>query len=746
MHKITFRNKTIQKLTSSFLIITILVPVVLFSISVNPKHVNAQVSPPQCVPMPCASESTSWIAKIFAGTTATQTTITAGISVKMWAQELLKEILRTFARRLLAKMTEATVNWINSGFHGAPLFLERPESFFNDIAKFEIKDLINTIGYDSNRYPFGKAFALNVIQSYKSKFESNAQYSLSKVINDPVLLNNYRNNFAVGGWNGFLLNTQYPQNNFIGSQILYSNELASRLAGNPVSNNIQKVQDTLQKGMGFLSPQTCPTNSNYNNFVNEFTKPSFKPKAKPPELPSCITNPTPDGPSNPNYCSAEAAQYQKDYSAYLAASNQEAVDYAKKYDCPGGLVNTTPGSVVASHITRAINSPFFQTELGAAMGNSLSAIFDALLNQFLSKGLNSLSSKKNTPPPADDFSYFGQTLGSPSTSTGGGDTFDWTGPDQVIVLADLKRDVQNLIDNANKELKLIDNNDPNIPGAIQLFDQIIFPKTQELDSCLPGPNYGWRDRVDAETQRAGRELQTKSFDPNPAKANAANDALNALTYATDSFKAWLNDKMSSELPSGNEFLNTVNSVKGINKKNSELNDRKNAINQTLVDLLSIKTELDTITTQPAAGSLAEGLMVRLKQRLDGMIINLSTASTVSEAQATLDDAIVKLTNLNTLIAKCASERQTKGWSVPGGPTSTLGGNTEQALFCSLPLAGGFSHKTFINPGAVTYPEIPLVNANNVYPPSGIVDTSISVALSCDAIYRTSITDYKKSNP
>ncbi len=742
----SFKNKTNQKFISAILVLAILAPAVLFLST--PKQANAQLGCGNTPGNPCFTVQqhdvapVSWLTKFFTGATSVSTAESAAFDAKQWAAELIRQILRAFARRLLAQMTDATVTWINTGFHGAPLFLERPDSFFKDIAKFEIRDLVNIIGYDSNRFPFGKAFALNIIDSYKQTLATNAQYSLSKVINDPVLLNNFRNDFSVGGWNGFLLNTQYPQNNYIGSQMLYSNELASRLAGNPVSNNITKVQDTLQKGMGFLSPQTCPSNPRYNNLQNEFHVNSFKCSIKPPDnLTDCSKLPT-DSAEKRNCDVANSFELDK-YKTACDFQKKEEWDPANT--CPGDLVNTTPGSVVWSHISEAINLPFKDTLQSVGLGNSISAIFDALLNKFLSSGLNALTSRENTHPPADSFDYYGHTLGSPNPSTGSGGGLDWGGPDQVIILGDLKQSLQNLIDNGNKELKLIDSNDPNIPGIIQMLN-IIFPKTQELDMCLPGPNIGWQERMDFDVQRAGAELQGKTSDPDSAKANAATEAYGELIFATNSFKEWVGNKINNELVSSVDYLSAVDSVKEASRKWNEVNDRKNVISETLIKLTAIKAQLDGITTQPAPGSTEESTMIRLKQRLDGMIIELSTNSTVNEMQNNLDDTVDKFTNLNRLITKCSGERQAKGWSVPGGATSLFSGSTEQALFCSLPIAGGYSHKSFINNGVVAYPQIPLVNATNVYPPPGIVDTPINIALNCDAIYRTSITDYKKSTP
>src|SRR3989344_5805518 len=272
----TAKNK-IAKLISTFLIVSILSPAILFS---APKQAMAQPGATAAFSVPVADipqETAGWLSQalhvITSGSTVTNTTL----HIKDFAQFLLQQILMRVAKATLARITQATINWINSDFHGSPLFLENPESFFRDIAKSEVRNLVDMIGYDSFRFPFGRQTALNVINSYKSQLYINAQYTLSKVINDPRLLVRYRNDFNYGGWNGFLINTQYPQNNYLGFQGIIQQNLASRLEGT-LQAPAQKVQSLLQQGMGFLSPQTCPSNPAYNNGVNEFLKPSFKPE------------------------------------------------------------------------------------------------------------------------------------------------------------------------------------------------------------------------------------------------------------------------------------------------------------------------------------------------------------------------------------------------------------------------------------------------------------------------------------
>src|SRR3989338_101123 len=347
-------NKT-TKLISFILIISILLPNVLLS---RPKQAEAQGVLVDDIVVRIKTALTAALEKLNLASTLTNTATT----LKDWAQTVLEQILKMIAKRLLAEMTQSTINWINSGFHGAPLFLENPDSFFKDIAKNEVRNLVDMIGYDTFHFPFGRETALGVIDSYKSQLYENSQYTLSKVINDPDLLVRYRNDFNYGGWNGFLINTKYPQNNYLGFQMIVQENLASRLEG-VFQAPAEKVRDALQQGMGFLSPQTCPDNPKYNNGINEFVRPKFK-------------GPTMDpGESNDDF---------------MNRYNKAAEEWEKENYCPR-LVNTTPGSVAANQVFSALETPFLQTALDGAIGNSLAAIFDALLGKFLEVGLNSLS-------------------------------------------------------------------------------------------------------------------------------------------------------------------------------------------------------------------------------------------------------------------------------------------------------------------------------------------------------------------
>ncbi len=363
-----------------------------------------------------------------------------GIDLARVGKEVLRQALIALGHQLLSQMTQSTVNWINSGFHGSPLFVQNPDQFFSNIAESEVKNIINEVGYDP-RQPFGQQYALNLINQYKASSARDEQYSLSQVTNNPTLLNSYMNNFSSGGWNAFLLNTQYPQNNYIGYTMMMNQNLAAQLAGSPVQNTIQKATTLLSQGNGFLSPTMCPAsiNPNYNTVTNEFNPPVFNASAANEKdysnIPDCI-------PACSNQAAIDNEQkngliVEQCIQEFGVCSNQAAIDAAnaagdtayaadqaafnKTSACinpatgKSALVATTPGAVVGNQIMTALNLKTGVAGLDAALGNSMSAILNTLMNHFLSEGLSGLSTAVQSEPPLDNWSYNGQSLDGTNT-------------------------------------------------------------------------------------------------------------------------------------------------------------------------------------------------------------------------------------------------------------------------------------------------------------------------------------------
>ncbi|MBI3888350.1 hypothetical protein HY311_00985 [Candidatus Nomurabacteria bacterium] len=406
-----------KKLISALLLILIILPAVLFS---GPKQAQAQwvVIDPTLI-------------SVVGLSVGVPQTIETGNVVVNALIAIAKQVVMVIEKRLLQELTKGITGWINSGFHGSPLFLTNSDSFFHDIAKSEIKTIVGEFGYDPNRFPYGQNFALNVINRYKAAADSNAAYSLSAVMS-PIMAQNYRNNFNAGGWNGFLVNTQYPQNNYLGFDMLATDKLARQLQGT-TQNAAQKINTTLNQGMGFLSPQICPNdvNPNYNNGYNEFNRPAFQSNLDSnltARIDACY------GPvgskSAPGVVSDCIAQVNANYQRDLAT---EKSDWSKKNECKkadgsNGLVNTTPGAVAANQVFKALGSNIDQTALGSMVEGSLSAILNTLVSHFLDQGLNALGNAINgSSSSTDSWSYQGNTLVTNTTGGSAGTNTTITG-------------------------------------------------------------------------------------------------------------------------------------------------------------------------------------------------------------------------------------------------------------------------------------------------------------------------------
>jgi hypothetical protein len=447
------KNKKTTKFILYLLVILIIVPTVLFS---APKKTHAILGAADTVIITDDESKESWEQRAYRWVTApssVSTSVSTGASLSMKIEAAGKEVLRqaiiAFEHQLFAQITQSTVNWINSGFHGSPLFVQNPDAFFGNIEQTEIKTIINTVGYDPNQ-PFGQQYALNLINEYKQSSQRDAQYSLSQVTNDPVLLNNYRTNFASGGWSAFLVNTMYPQNNYLGYTMKMNQTVAQKLAGAPIQNTIQKATTMLSQGNGFLSPTKCPAGipnaDNYNSsMTNEFSPPVFNESQATTDLAKSIPDCIPQDPCSneaaimaaaedggsddveapaciPQSSCSNQAEIDSVLDSMQTSYEQDQANFNTTSACidpktgKSALVATTPGAVVSDHIMDALDSNGRLGELDTALGNSMSAILNALMNHFLQEGLSGLSGTITGSSSPSNWSYQGQTLGATTTS------------------------------------------------------------------------------------------------------------------------------------------------------------------------------------------------------------------------------------------------------------------------------------------------------------------------------------------
>lgn len=549
-------------------------------------------------------------------------------------------IARAVSQTILKELTVSTINWINSGFQGGgPLYIGDTETFLKNIGDQSVKQFASVIGFDPVNYPFGKMVVQGLIQATSTTFESAARYSLNNVISQryPGMTSaDFAADFTVGGWDAFLSQTEW-QNNPIGFSQHASETLASRTADTNYSP-AQDIRDQIQRNGGFLDLKKC-----------------LKPR---------------------------------DYDPNSTDSSKNACQQ---------WMNQTPGSVVQSTLNKALGSPFDQLGLGQDLSTDLTAIFDALINHFVQKGLNALSEETsggNNGTPIDfdgignNQSYATNTIkggnysGSNTSFLDAGDGFQTnifdlhpSGKEATSATEDEEGNPvyrSNLVGIINRELQLIPSTDieksltvPDLkfkttafgwdatqintwknvmgrrnPRYIDILDkqneqtEKLIPALYQLDYCIPGPRPDWKNKVFEDLER--------ELDGWPKDANKVD-----LWQANSKFQKIMD--MSGNL---NKFSQAISDITGdVREENfygimvsGALSNNSPEIKKTLgIDRLTINNTVPVAVNAKVNGyDKATGIIAELFSRYEKALTK--EYSSVNIRKSGMDQSIITLNN------------------------------------------------------------------------------------------------------
>jgi len=158
-------------------------------------------------------------------------------------------------RKIIDKLSDDTVKWINGGFDGSPAFATNPEAFFFDVINDVGGEFIVGIGAGALCSPFQAQIKLSLKTTIQRlQTGSRSQYGgtctfTSAVGNIQQFVNG---DFAQGGWDGWFLLTQGKNNNQYTGLVDTAAELSIRIAG---ETSIE--QSRLDWANGFLSWSEC---------------------------------------------------------------------------------------------------------------------------------------------------------------------------------------------------------------------------------------------------------------------------------------------------------------------------------------------------------------------------------------------------------------------------------------------------------------------------------------------------------
>lgn len=324
-------------------------------------------------------------------------------------EQCIDGLLTAAAKIAIKSVTSSIINWINSGFEGDPTFLGNPGAFFADIAN-EVSGLfIQDLGLAGLCDPFRPQILIALAQARE---QPRFKCTLLDVVDN---FENFQNDFSQGGWPAWIQMTQYPQNNPYG---LYAITLDTQ--NRLINNALSLKQDELAQGKGFLSIRSCAS-------------------------------------WDPQY------EYAEDKSTYTGAAKDGGIK-----GCEFAEV-TTPGDVISSQLNHALGSPLRQAELADEISESLTTIFNTLINKLISDGVRSLTSKSTGKSVLDTSTNDIKTLIAllESGATNLQKVIDFL-DQSILLIADISKKIDGLVTECDAYLKSkYPPGDPLYPGTLR---------------------------------------------------------------------------------------------------------------------------------------------------------------------------------------------------------------------------------------------------------------------------------------
>ena len=526
-------------------------------------------------------------------------------------EECFDAIAHEIVVRVMDKITLATVDWINNGFEGQPLFLEDPQQFFENVAAKEINSLTGWFTASPEGYPFGQIVMTTILTNLQQQFAQNVQFSLNEVLAHGTY-EEFRFDFTVGGWAGYSAFFE-PNNNAFGNYLLVNQELGRRIGGTSINVGDNYSRQLSQSG-GFLNQRKCVESATgQDDYIPSDDESGYHiPSGGAPSMDLYVFL-IGGQPGQPAFESV----YEQLQPGFVGPLTAQATDvqaqievYRQRSECKVWKT-ITPGGVIAGQLTTALNLPANQLIQADELNENLALIFDALLNQLVKTGLRSLN---GTDPSTNVL--LAQVQGQQPGQVSNGqvpppsvDTITGTGYSQEpLVLVQ-----QSYIQQAQQAMPVLDN---------------LIRKIKALDYCVPGPHPSWVD--DAQQNLENTLLGVGVFassDPDPQDAEDANqdyyaNAIQSLTGIVieqspamnnhTQFMAFMNnlfakysEKMLNPADAGyNRFLtppstrifleNLLNEMEVYQASYNDLNEYLNNITSYLPTLISIQTTINNI--------------------------------------------------------------------------------------------------------------------------------------------------------
>lgn len=598
-------------------------------------------------------------------------------------ESCLDAIARFAVVRIMDQMTLATVNWINSGFEGSPLFVEDPEKFFSNIAKEEINKITAWYPEDLENYPFGRLVTETILLDLQRQFSQNVRFSLNEVLAHGTY-EEFRVDFNVGGWAGYTAMFR-PNNNPLGNYLMVNNEIGRRISGTHI-NVTENFRRQLQQSGGFLNQRRCELTGTGD--PSDVYIPADDPLHVPSSgiIPDELFNALGVAPG-----SSVANELQPGFTGPLSpqAMNLEPTiqDFRLRSQCKTWRT-ITPGKTISEQLTKSLNLPADQLLLADELNENLALIFDALLLQLVNTGLSSLDSINNPNPGTNVL--LAQVQGQQPGQVAAGnvpppaqDALTGTGSSTIDVL------------NVQYDFLAL-TTDPG--GSVDLLSEVI-GKIRALDYCVPGPNPRWLQfGQDNFNQFISSQPPFASLNPDPNDAQQENE-----DYYADQILnlTGIDIDQGPEMDSYQEFIGFMQNV--FNQYIARMQDTTNggypvmgtppsvrpALNSLLYELPVYESDLDAINGYidninnylPMLVDIVDQINILIQNNggvldvndpdvqiqfslYDSISSNLVTEAQLNDLQSQMPYYTSKVTILNGYLDSCINETLVQNYPNP----------------------------------------------------------------------------------
>jgi hypothetical protein len=346
-------------------------------------------------------------------------------------ENCITSVATKLAKDQIVKMTRATLNWVNTGLQGDSLYVQDAKALLRKTGNEAISAELSIFrdSQYSEMYPYGRNFGESQIDTarnmndhlrdLKSTLFDTLIFNNEEVINNTQdKLDTYANNFAVGGWNGWLSLTQNPANNPLGFNMLASDQLAFQR-----EVAIQAIKEEAAAGGGILNAKECveygltkkgaaaktdtllalgsDQSIDQKKAEADMTKKTLQDAQK---ILNDVNSAEDKGgsvwESKLATAKKDVENAQKDYDKAKEKLNKAYIAFNATTDDEGNectkYTTITPGSVIKDQVSRVLQSPIIQSEMVKTLDDGIGAMMDGLLNKLQENGIKNIDEMYNT--------------------------------------------------------------------------------------------------------------------------------------------------------------------------------------------------------------------------------------------------------------------------------------------------------------------------------------------------------------